>query len=60
MGFELIAEMLDRMRQRIRLCLDCADMCLAAGTIGIPTAGSNEPVIIAAMQACAVACGRCA
>lgn len=56
----LAEEMVAQLRQCIRLNLDCADLCLAAGSLGIRRTGSNEPVIVAAMQACALACARCA
>ena len=56
----LAEEMVDELRQCIRLNLDCADLCLAAGTVGIRRTGSNEPVIVATMQACAAACRACA
>lgn len=53
-------DMVEALRQCIRLNHDCADLCLAAGTLGIRRTGSNEPVIVAAMEACALACARCA
>ena len=56
----LAEEMVEELRQCIRLNLDCADLCLAAGTVGIRRTGSNEPVIVATMQACAAACRVCA
>jgi hypothetical protein len=52
--------MVNQLRQCIRLNQDCADPCLAAGTVGIRRTGSNEQVIAATMQACAVACRACA
>jgi hypothetical protein len=56
----LAEEMVAQMRQCIRLNLDCADLCLAAGALGARRTGSNEPVLVAALQACSVACARCA
>jgi hypothetical protein len=49
-----------QLRQCIRLNLDCADMGLMAGTLGTRRAGSNEQVIVTAMQACAITCAKCA
>ena len=53
-------EMIDQLRQCIRLNLDCADICLAAGTIATRRTGSNEQVIVATLEACAQACQTCA
>lgn len=53
-------EMVAHLRQCIRLNLDCADICNAAGAIGTRRTGSNEPLIVAVMQTCALACARCA
>lgn len=56
----LAEEMVDALRQCIRLNNDSADLCLAAGSVGIRRTGSNEQVIVAAMEACALACAQCA
>ena len=56
----LAEEMVADLRQCIRLNLDCADLCLASGTVGIRRTGSNEQVIVAALEACARACALCA
>lgn len=55
----LAEEMIDRLRQCIRLNLDCADICVAAGSIATRRTGSNEQVIIATLEACAEACRVC-
>ena len=47
------------LRQCIRLNLDCADTCLAAGKLGTRRTGSNETVIVAVLDACAIACRLC-
>lgn len=56
----LAEEMVAQLRQCIRLNLDCADICLAAGSLGTRRTGSNEQALVAALQACAIACGLCA
>ncbi len=56
----LAEEMVAQLRQCIRLNLDCADTCLAAGWLGTRRTGSNEQALVAALQACAIACGLCA
>ena len=53
-------DMVDQLRQCIRLNLDCSDLCLAAGSVGTRRTGSNEQIIVAAMQSCAAACRVCA
>ena len=53
-------EMLNQLRQCIRLNLDCADLCSAAGTVASRRTGSNEQVIVAALNACELACRLCA
>ena len=53
-------EMVADLRQCIRLNLDCADICLAAGSMGSRRTGSNETGLVAALVACAAACGLCA
>ena len=53
-------EMVAQLRQCIRLTLDCADLCLAAGSLASRRTGGNEQVLIAALQACGTACTTCA
>lgn len=43
----------------IRLNLDCADICTAAGAMASRRTGSNIEVLRAAIQACAEACRAC-
>ena len=56
----LAEEMVADLRQCIRLDLDCADLCVAAGTIAIRRTGTNEQTIVAMLEACALACRLCA
>ena len=56
----LAEEMVAELRQCIRLNLDCADLCLAAGSLGTRRTGSNETAIAEALTACAAACRLCA
>lgn len=44
----------------IRLNLDCADVCITAGKTATRRTGSNEGLVAAMLDACAVACARCA
>ncbi len=53
-------EMVRDLVQCIRLSLDCADLCSAAGHIATRRSGSNPTVIAAVLRACAEACARCA
>src|SRR3546814_1324919 len=53
-------EMVDRVRECIRLNLDCADICVASGTRATRRTGTNEQVIVATLEACAEACRVCA
>lgn len=48
------------LRQCIRTCLDCADLCFAFASVGLRRAGSNVPVLLAALRACEAACAACA
>src|SRR3546814_10193419 len=52
-------EMVDQLRQCIRLNLDCADICVASGAIATRRTGTNEQVIVATLDACAEACRVC-
>lgn len=55
----LAEQMVDQLRQCIRLNLDCADICAAGGSIATRRTGGNEQLIIATLQACALACRMC-
>lgn len=44
----------------IRLNLDCADICIAAGKIASRRTGSDIDIILATLQACRIACLACA
>ena len=56
----LAEEMVAELRQCIRLNLDCAGVCLAAGTLATRRTGSNPQTIAAMLEACALACRLCA
>lgn len=56
----LAEEMVADLRQCIRLNLDCADICAAAGAMASRRTGANEPVLAAVIKACGEACRRCA
>ena len=56
----LAEQQIDMLRQCIRLNLDCADVCGATGTMASRRTGSNEPVLKAALELCALACRACA
>lgn len=49
----------DELRQCIRLNLDCADLCQAAGHVASRLSGSNQSVLRQALEACAAACKSC-
>ncbi|WP_135209764.1 four-helix bundle copper-binding protein [Vitreimonas flagellata] len=53
-------DMVLQLRQCIRLNLDCADICEATGRFASRRTGTNESVLIAALNACEEACARCA
>jgi hypothetical protein len=53
------AEAMD-MRQCIRTCLDCADVCAATARVAIRQTGSNDVVKRAMLESCASACDACA
>jgi hypothetical protein len=48
------------LRLCIRLNLDCADLCTAAGRIATRRTASNETLIVETLNACALACRICA
>lgn len=52
-------DMVQQMTQCIRLNLDCADVCAAAGSVATRRTGSNEEVIRHMLEACATACRLC-
>lgn len=56
----LAEEMVDQLRQCIRLNLDCADVCVTSGNLATRRTGSNEGVILANLEACAQTCRVCA
>lgn len=53
-------DMVQQLTQCIRLNLDCADVCRAAGAMASRRTGSNEQVLRTILEACAAACRRCA
>jgi hypothetical protein len=53
------AEMVEQLRQCIRLNLDCADVCLATGALASRRTGSNERILGQMLQVCAAACRVC-
>jgi hypothetical protein len=52
--------MVEDLRQCIRLNLDTADICTAAGHIASRRTGSNERVLLGVLDACQRACAECA
>ncbi len=52
-------DMVQQLRQCIRLNLDCADVCAATGSVATRRTGSNEEVIRMMLEACATACQLC-
>ena len=56
----LAEDMVKDLTQCIRLDLDCADLCLTAGTMMLRRTGSNEDVLRRMVDACAVTCRLCA
>ena len=53
-------EMVQHLKQCIRLNLDCADVCAATGSIASRRTGSNEELIRRMLEACGQACAACA
>jgi len=51
-------EMVQQLKQCIRLNLDCADVCLATGALASRRTGSNEQILGQMLQICAAAAGR--
>jgi len=56
----LAEQKVEMLRQCIRLNLDCADICNAAGGIATRRTGSDERALVAVLEACGVTCGLCA
>jgi hypothetical protein len=54
-----VAEEMD-MRQCVRSCLDCADICDMTMRVATRRTGSNEQVLRAALQLCVTTCELCA
>jgi hypothetical protein len=52
-------EMINDLRQCIRMNLDCADLCIATGMVGTRHTGSDEKVLQLMLAACAEACQAC-
>ena len=48
------------MRQSIRTCLDCSDVCEATGKLAVRRTGANEQVLRETLELCARACESCA
>jgi hypothetical protein len=48
------------MRQCVRMCLDCADICEAACRIALRRTGENVQVIREMLELCARVCDLCA
>jgi hypothetical protein len=49
----------DKLKQCIRLDLDCADLCAAAVALASRRTGSNVEVLRSVIEACAMACKVC-
>jgi len=47
------------LKQCIRLDLDCADLCIATAALATRRTGSNQEVLSAALEVCALACRTC-
>ena len=54
-----VAEEMD-MRQCVRTCLDCADVCDMVMKVATRRTGSNEVVLREALQLCVTTCDLCA
>lgn len=52
-------DMVQQLKQCIRLNLDCADICAATGAMASRRTGSNAEVLRAAIKACMEACRAC-
>jgi hypothetical protein len=49
----------DKLKQCIRLDLDCADLCAATGALASRRTGSNVDVLRSVIETCAIACKVC-
>lgn len=56
----LAEAMVEHLRPCIRLNLDCAVVCAAAGTLATRRTAGNEAVLRLMLHTCAAACARCA
>ncbi len=56
LGEAMVAELV----QCIRLNMDCSDICLTTGLVATRRSGGDVPVIRAQLEACRLACIRCA
>ena len=48
------------MRQCVRTCLDCADICAATARVAVRQTGANAAVTRATLETCIAACDTCA
>ena len=55
----LAEEMVQQLKQCIRLNLDCADVCVATGSLASRRTGSNEQILRQMLQVGAAACQVC-
>jgi len=55
----LAEDAVSELRQCIRLNADCADVCVAAGSLASRRTGSNEAVLKQVLTTCAAACLAC-
>ena len=56
----LAEESVRELTQCIRSDLDCADICATTGTLATRRTGSNQSVLKAALELCALSCRVCA
>jgi hypothetical protein len=55
----LAEDMVQELRQCIRLNLDCADTCAVTATLATRRTGTNEELIREMLETCITACGLC-
>jgi hypothetical protein len=55
----LAEDMVEQLRQCIRLNLDCADICSATAALASRRTGSNVELLRQVIEACATACRLC-
>ena len=55
----LAEQMVDQLKQCIRLNLDCADVCTATGNLATRRTGSNKDLLRQMIEVCAEACRIC-